>query len=244
LVLKNSRSAFSYDANTKLDIALIGVGGRGSWFVGAIPDLGQNVVSMCDVDERKAATSFAALPNARRFHDFRKMLEQMDKQIDAVVIATPDHTHAVAAATAMKMGKHVYCEKPLTRLPSEARYLLALAAKCKVATQMGNQGTASEGFRRAVELVHAGVIGKVRQVHAWNTGGGPGERPYPAETHPEPDYLKWDLWLGPARQRPFNSQWLSWQGWRDFGTGQLGNWASHTMNVIFKALKLDLLWSA
>jgi predicted dehydrogenase len=234
LVLKDSRAAFSYEANEKLDVALIGVGGRGTWFVGTIPKLGTNVVAMCDVNERKASGSFKEIPKAKKYHDFRKMLEEMDKQIDAVVIATPDHTHAVASATAIKMGKHVFCEKPLTHNVQEARVLQQLAAKHKVATQMGNQGTSSEAFRSAVEIIQAGVLGEIRDVHAWNTGGGPGERPYPSKVHDLPDYLKWDLWLGPAAYRPYNSRWLSgWHGWRDFGTNQLGNWASHTMNLPF-----------
>ena len=243
VLLKNSRSAFSYQANEKLNIALVGVGGRGSWFVGAIPNLGQNVAAMCDVNEWKARPSFERLPKARKFNDFRKMLAEMDKQIDAVVIAIPDHNHAIVTATAMKMGKHVYCEKPLTHNIHEARFLQETAAKHKVATQMGNQGTASNAFRRAVELIQAGVIGEVRDVYAWNTGGGPGARPIPKDEHKIPDYLHWDLWLGPTRYRPYNSRWLNWHGWRDFGTGQLGNWACHTMNVIFKGLKLDMLWN-
>ncbi len=245
LILKGSRAAFSYEANEKLNVALIGVGGRGSWFVGTIPKLGTNVVAMCDVNERKASGSFKEIPEAKKYHDFRKMLEEMDKQIDAVIIATPDHTHAIAAATAIKMGKDVFCEKPLTHNLREARVLQQLAAKHKVATQMGNQGTSSEAFRRAVEIIQAGVLGEIRDVHAWNTGGGPGEQPYPSEAHDLPDYLKWDLWLGPAADRPYNSRWINgWHGWRDFGTCQLGNWASHTMNLPFKALKLDSLWKA
>jgi hypothetical protein len=243
LVLKNSHSAWSYQANEKLNIALIGVGGRGRWFVNTIPKLGTNVVAMCDVNERKASLSFKELPKAKKFYDFRRMLSEMDKQIDAVIIATPDHIHAPASAMAMKMGKHVFCEKPLTHNPHEARVLRKTAAECKVATQMGNQGTSSKAFRRSVEIVQAGVLGEIREVHAWNTGGGPGKRPYPSKVHDIPDYLKWDLWLGPAAYRPYNSRWLNgWHGWRDFGTCQLGNWASHTMNLPFKALKLDSLW--
>lgn len=243
VLLKNSGSAFSYAANEKLNIALVGVGGRGSWFVGAIPNLDQNVVALCDVNEWKARPSFSKLPKARKFNDFRKMLSEMDKQIDAVVVAVPDHNHAVITATAMKMCKHVYCEKPLTHNIYEARSLKQTAVKYKVASQMGNQGTASNAFRRAVELIQAGVIGEVRDVHAWNTGGGPGNRPLPTDVHEIPDYLHWDVWLGPASYRPYNSRWLNWHGWREFGTGQLGNWACHTMNVIFKGLKLDLLWN-
>jgi hypothetical protein len=244
LILDNSSSVRSYGANAKLNIALIGVGGRGRWFVGTMPKLGTNVVAMCDVNERKASLSFEEIPKAKKYADYRRMLEEMDKQIDAVVIAVPDHSHAPASAMAMKMGKHVFCEKPLTRTVSEARTLRKLAGKCKVATQMGNQGTSSEKFRRAVELVQAGVVGDVCEVHAWNTGGGPGDRPIPTDKHDLPDYLHWDLWLGPARYRPYNSRWLSgWHGWRDFGTGNLGNWASHTMNLPFKALRLDTLWN-
>ena len=243
LILDNGLPARSYQANEKLNIALIGVGGRGRWFVGTIPKLGTNVVAMCDVNDRKSELSFKEIPQAKKFHDFRKMFDQMGKEIDAVVVATPDHTHAVASAAAIRAGKGVFCEKPLTHDIKEARTLRELVARYKVATQMGNQGTSSEAFRRAVELVQAGIIGEVREVHAWNTNGGPGERPIPTEEHDVPDYLHWDLWLGPARYRPYNSRWLSWHGWRDFGTGQLGNWASHTMNLPFKALRLDTLWN-
>jgi len=242
VILGNSRSARSYQANEKLNVALIGVGGRGSWFVGCIPRLGQNVVAMCDVNEHKASRSFEQLPKAKKFFDFRRMFDQMAHSIDAVVVATPDNTHAVAAAMAIRLGKAVYCEKPLTHDVAEASRLKELAEQFGVATQMGNQGTASEAFRRAVELVWAGVIGPVQEVHAWNTGGGPGSRPIPSKVHPVPAYLHWDLWLGPAKYRPYNSRWLNWHGWRDFGTGQLGNWGCHTLNLPFKALRLDLLW--
>ncbi|MEK7996017.1 MAG: Gfo/Idh/MocA family oxidoreductase, partial [Planctomycetota bacterium] len=170
LILNNSRSAHSYAANEKLNVALVGVGGRGRWFVETIPKLNTNVVAMCDVNERKAELSFKEIPAARKFNDFRKMLDEMGKEIDAVVVATPDNTHAVATAAAMRAGKGVFCEKPLTHDIKEARAIRLLAAECKVATQMGNQGTSSEAFRRAVELVHAGVLGEVREVHAWNTG--------------------------------------------------------------------------
>jgi hypothetical protein len=243
LILNNSGSARSYEANDKLNIALIGVGGRGRWFVDTMPNLNTNVVAMCDVNERKASLSFEEIPQAKKYFDYRKMLQEMDKQIEAVVIAVPDHSHAPASAAAMKMGKHVLCEKPLTRTVSEARTIRRMAAECRVATQMGNQGTSSEAFRRAVELVQAGVIGEVCEVHAWNTGGGSGDMPVPTDEHDLPDYLHWDLWLGPAKYRPYNSRWVSsWHDWRDFGTGNLGNWASHTMNLPFKALKLDTLW--
>jgi hypothetical protein len=241
VVLKNGRSLGSYQANEKVNVALIGVGGRGRWFVGTMPKLSR-VVAMCDVNERKASLSFEEVPQARKYQDFRRMLDEMDSQIDAVVVATPDHTHAVISARAIRMGKHVYCEKPLTHDIYEARTLRKLAHEHNVATQMGNQGTASGAFRRAVELIQAGVLGEIREVHAWNTGGGAGQRPPPEKEHPIPDYLHWDLWLGPARERPYNSRWVEWHTWRDFATGQLGNWGCHTMNVFFKGLQLDALW--
>ena len=241
-ILMNSRSVWSYQANEKLNIGLIGVSGRGGWFVKAIPRLGQNVVALCDVNEKRAAEAFKQFAQAKNFSDYRRMLQDMDKSLDAVVVATCDHTHAVISAAAMKQGKHVYCEKPLTHDIFEARTLRKLAAQHKVATQMGNQGTASVGFRRAVELVQSGVIGDVREVHAWNTGGGAGPRRLPTDTPEAPDYLNWDIWLGPAAERTYHHEWLKWHAWRDFATGQLGNWGSHTMNLPFKALRLDTLW--
>jgi hypothetical protein len=200
-----------------------------------------NVVAMCDVDDERAGDAFQKVPQARKFADFRRMLDEM-KEIEGVIIATPDHLHATMAATAMRAGKHVYCEKPLTRTLHEARVLGELAVSQKVATQMGNQGTASEAFRRTTELIQAGVLGEVREVHFWNDGGGAGSRPLPQGEQPIPTTLQWDLWLGPARQRPFHSEWMKWHGWRDFATGQLGNWSVHSVNLGFKALRLDSLW--
>jgi len=243
ILLKDSRSARSYAANSKVNLAIVGVSGRGSWFSDTMPKLA-NIVAMCDVNDRRAAPYYKAIPQARKYHDFRKMLDEMDKQIDAITVATPDNTHAVIAARAIRMGKGVLCEKPLTHDVYESRVLRDLAAEKKVATQLGNQGTASEAFRRAVELIWGGVLGDVREVHVWNTNGGSGERPLPAEEHPMPDYLQWDLWLGPARWRPYNSRWVEWHTWRDFATGQLGNWASHTMNVVFKGFRIDSLWQS
>jgi predicted dehydrogenase len=242
LVLPRSRCLWSYEANERVNVALIGVGGRGSWFVGCMPKL-CNVVALCDVNDREADLASARIPDANRYHDFRRMLDEMDKETDGVVVATPDNTHAVISAAAIRRGKHVYCEKPLTHDIYEARTLRALAREHKVATQMGNQGTASRAFRRGVELIQAGVLGDVREVHVWNTGGGAGARPLPEKVHEIPDHFKWDLWLGPAQFRPYNSRWLTWHTWRDFATGALGNWACHTMNVFFKGLKLDALWT-
>lgn len=242
VILADSRSAFGFQANEKVNVALVGVAGRGSWFTNTMPRL-SNVVAMCDVNDRKAAAAFEANPKAKKYSDFRKMLDEMDNEIDAVTVATPDNTHAVISAAAIKAGKGVLTEKPLTHDIFEARQLRDLARKHKVATQMGNQGTASRAFREAVEIIQAGVLGEIRQAHAWNTGGGAGPRPLPTDKHDLPDYIHWDLWLGPAAWRDYNSRWMGWHTWRDFATGQLGNWGCHTMNVIFKGLKLDTLWS-
>ncbi|MBN2325812.1 MAG: Gfo/Idh/MocA family oxidoreductase [Candidatus Omnitrophica bacterium] len=243
LFLTNSRTARSYAANAKIDIALVGVSGRGQWFVSTMPRLDANVVAMCDVNDQRSAEAFARIPSARKFNDFRKMLDQIGKQLDGIVVAAPDHNHAVISGAAIQTGKHVYCEKPLTHDIYEARRLHQLALKHGVITQMGNQGTASSAFRQAVEIIQSGMLGEIREVHAWNTGGGAGETPLPSGHEPVPDYLNWDVWLGPASERPFHPEWLKWHRWRDFATGQLGNWAVHTTNVVFKGMQVDALWT-
>jgi len=243
LILSSSRSAFGFPANEKVNVALVGVDGRGDWFTKTMPRI-SNVVAMCDVNDRRAARQYETIPAARRYQDFRRMLDEMDKDIDAVTVATPDNTHAVITAAAIRRGKAVLTEKPLTHDVFEARTLRDLARRHKVATQMGNQGTASRAFREAVALIQAGSLGEIREVHAWNTGGGAGDRPIPTDKHDLPDYIHWDLWLGPAQWREYNTRWFAWHTWRDFATGQLGNWGCHTMNVFFKGLRLDTLWSA
>ncbi|HEX7859587.1 MAG TPA: Gfo/Idh/MocA family oxidoreductase [Verrucomicrobiae bacterium] len=165
LILKNSRLAFSYEANSRLNIAGIGVGGQGRGNLEAFHSLGNNLVAFCDVDSKRAGDIYVKHPSAKRYEDFRRMFDEMGKGIDAVLVATPDHTHAVAAVMAMKLGKHVYCEKPLTRTVHEARVMRETAAATKVVTQMGNQGSAEGRLRRAVELVWGGVIGDVREAH-------------------------------------------------------------------------------
>jgi len=250
IILNNSRLACSYEANEKLNVALIGVGGRGRWFLDTIPRM-ENVVALCDVDNRKltedveAAESYEYLNKTKpkEYRDFRRMLDEMGNQIDAVIVATPDHTHAVASAAAIKAGKHVFCEKPLTRTVHESRALRELARKHKVATSMGNQGTASGQFRRALELIRDGTIGQIKDVHIWNNGGG-ADRKKPPGQEPVPDYLDWDLWLGPAAFRPYHREWMRRNLWRDFGTCQLGNWASHSANLAFMALKVHEFWLA
>ena len=243
VILKDSASARTYQANNKLGLAIVGCAGRGEWFVSTLPEI-ENVVAMCDVDERKTQGSYKRQPNVPKFRDFRKMLDKMDKQIDAVFVATPDNTHAVISVAAMKRAKGVFCEKPLSLNVWESRVMRNTARKHKVATQMGNQGTASPGFRRAMELIQDGSIGEVRQVYVYKDSAGPGNRPLPQGKMDIPKTLEWDMWLGPAVNRDFHTRWMRWHGWRDFGTSKLGNWASHSANLAFKALKIDSLWYA
>jgi predicted dehydrogenase len=244
LILRNSRLAFSYEANSKLNIAGIGVGGQGRGNLEAFHSLGNNLVALCDVDVERAGNLYKKHPGAKRFDDFRRMFDEMSKEIDAVLVATPDHTHAAAAVAAMKLGKHVYCEKPLTRTVHEARVMRQVAAESgNLVTQMGNQGSAENRLRRAVELVWGGVIGEVREAHVWFDGGnGPMKRP--TETPRVPAGLNWDLWLGPAEERAYNPVYVpaNWRAWRAFGSGIVGDFACHTANIMFRALRLEQLW--
>ncbi len=242
LVLPNSKLVFGSEANSKLNLAGIGVGGQGRSDLNNF--LGENIVALCDVDSARAGDVFKTCSSAKAFKDFRVMLDQMDKQLDAVLVATPDHTHAVAAVAAMKRGKHVYCEKPLTRTVHEARVMRETALRHKVITQMGNQGSAENGLRRAVELVWGGTIGQVREAHVWFDGGNGPQKP--PTIHPRvPQTLDWDLWLGPAAERPYDPCYLPerWRGWRAFGSGIVGDFGCHTGNLMFRALRLDQLWN-
>ena len=224
----------------KLNIAGIGVGGMGRTNVKHAA-LTENIVALADVDHKYAAKTFKDYPKAKVFYDWRKMFDKMGKSIDAVIIATPDHTHAVTAATAITMGKHVYVQKPLTHSVYESRLLAKLARKYKVATQMGNQGNSGEGIRQVTEWVQAGVIGKVKKAYAWtNRPIWPQGLERPKDTPPVPDTLRWDLFIGPAPDRPYNPIYhpWNWRGWWDYGTGALGDMANHIMDPIFKALEL------
>ncbi|MCB1125118.1 MAG: Gfo/Idh/MocA family oxidoreductase, partial [Verrucomicrobiae bacterium] len=190
-------------ANDRLNIASIGAGGRAADDLDGVKS--ENIVALCDVDWGGAAESFERFPKAKRYRDFRMMLDA-EPGIDAVLVAIPDHCHAVAAMAAIKRGKHVYCEKPLTHTVYEARALTLAAREAKVATQMGNQGSAENGLRRAVEVIHAGVIGAPKELHVWsNRPVWPQGLDRPAGSDPIPDTLNWDAWLGPAAERPFKN---------------------------------------
>lgn len=225
--------------NEKLNIAAIGAGGQAATDIGGCA--GENIVALCDVDRKRLEERGARFPKARLFRDYRQMLETM-KEIDAVIVSTPDHHHAHAAIMAMRMGKHVYCQKPMAHSVWEARLMREVAAKSKVVTQMGNQGHSYDSMRRLVELVQAGAIGEVREVHVWT------DRPIwpqgierPKEAQPVPEHLDWDLWLGPAPARPYHGAYapFNWRGWWDFGTGAPGDMGCHNADAAFWALKLD-----
>jgi predicted dehydrogenase len=233
-------------AGERLNIAGIGVGGRGAGVLGALAS--QNIVALCDVDPGYAAKTFAKFPGARVWTDYREMLEQQ-KDIDAVMIATPDHTHAVIALAAMRAGKHVYCEKPLCHDVHEARVLARTAQETKVCTQMGIQGRSGEGLALICEWIWAGVIGEVREVDAYcSLSYYPWGHAYwssqwgrrPADTPPLPDKLNWDLWLGPAPERPYHRAYhpQTWRCWWDFGNGMMGDRGAHTLDPVVTALKL------
>jgi predicted dehydrogenase len=227
----------------RINVAGIGAGGMGGGDIATVAKLGANVVALCDVDEQRAAGSFKAFPKARRYKDFREMLEKEDKNIDAVTVGTPDHIHAVASIRAIKAGKHVYCQKPLTHTLHECRELTRAARSAGVATQMGNQGHATEGARLTNEWIQAGVIGTVREVHVWSDRAGRLWKQgigRPTETPPVPRTLDWKLWLGPIRERPYHPAYcpVSWRGWWDFGTGAMGDMGCHIIDHPVWALRL------
>jgi len=224
----------------KLNIAVIGAGGKGASDTDHCSS--ENIYALCDVDENTLNARKKKYPDAKTYRDYRKMLDEIGNNVDAVIVATPDHHHAPASTMAMKMGKPVYCQKPLVQSVYEARVMRQLSQEKKVATQMGNQGSAEDGLRRAVEVVQAGVIGPVREVHLWsNRPIWPQGIGRPEGEDPVPETLDWDLWIGPAPMRPYKKKVyhdFAWRGWQDFGTGALGDMACHTANMPFRALKL------
>ena len=237
--------------NSKLNIACIGIGGKGRSDTDACAS--ENIVSLCDVDSGSEAYEVQTkkYPDAKFYKDFRQMLDQMGNQIDAVTVSTPDHMHAIVASAAMRRNKAVFCQKPLTQTIYEARYLRKMAKDRKLVTQMGNQGSAADGLRRAVETIQDGLIGQVHEVHVWtNRPIWPQAMDRPLGGDPVPATLDWDIWIGPAPMRPYVGSHnpddrdgiyepFNWRGWQDFGTGALGDMACHTVNMPFRALNLD-----
>jgi len=225
--------------NEKLNVAAIGAGGKGGGDIWACRN--ENIVALCDVDERRAAKAFGTFDKAKQYRDYRNMLEKM-QEIDALTISTPDHTHAPAAYMAMKLGKHVYVQKPLTHTVAEARLLKNTAKEMGVMTQMGNQGHCGDGARDLCEMIWSGAIGQVREAHVWthrpvwaNQG-----RPDPLPPQVTPEQLDWDRWIGAAPMRPYNKGYAphDWRAWLDFGGGSLGDMGCHILDPIYMCLKL------
>jgi GFO/IDH/MocA oxidoreductase family protein len=223
----------------KLNIACIGCGGKGRSDIDGVAS--ENIYALCDVDWKMALDAFQHFPRAKRYRDYREMLDRDGKNIDAVTVSIPDHSHAAAGLLAMKLGKHAFIQKPLARTLGEVRALEQAARTAKVATQMGNQGHTHEGTRLIREWVEAGAIGTVREVHFWtNRPWWPQGIERPLEEFYVPDSLDWNLWLGPAQERPYNPAYapFKWRGWWDFGTGSLGDMACHIMDAAFWTLDL------
>jgi predicted dehydrogenase len=238
----SSRTALAQtkSPNEKVQFASIGVGGKGDSDSGDAAGHGE-LIAICDIDEKQLERKGKAVPKAAKYYDFRKMLEDMGDKIDAVTVSTADHTHAVASAMAMRMGKHVYCQKPLTWSIHEAKVLRDLAAEKKVVTQMGNQGTSHDGFRQGVEILRSGALGPVKEIHCWtNRPIWPQGFSLPTTNPGIPNNLHWYEFLGPAPDRPYHRDIspFKWRGWLDYGTGALGDMACHTLNVAFHGLDL------
>jgi predicted dehydrogenase len=249
-VLCQGRLGFAQDGtkpNDALQVAGIGVGGKGSSDITHAGKFGR-VVALCDIDDNAVTGKAGEFPDAKRFVDYRELLESLGDTLDAVVVSTADHTHAPAAVRAMRMGKHVYCQKPLTHTVAEARLMRETARKYGVCTQMGNQGSATDGLRRGVEVVQSGGIGEVAVVHCWTNRPlhywkqAPVITARPSGTFEVPGNLHWNEFLGTAPERPYAPVYTPslWRGWWDFGTGCLGDMACHTTNLPIRALRLGL----
>ncbi len=229
--------AWAGGANERLNIAAIGVGGQGGANIAGVRS--ENLVAFCDVDANNLGATAKDFPDTRRFADFRRMYDNVGHSLDAVVVSTPDHTHAPAAVAAMQLGKHCYCEKPLSHNVAEARRMTVVAEETGVVTQLGTQIHAGDNYRRVVELVRAGAIGPVGEVHAWCPASySGGDRP--ADQPPVPEHLDWDLWLGPAPFRPYHPNYVPfrWRGWWDFANGGTGDFFCHYADVAYWALDL------
>ena len=239
-------AAPKHSSHEKLNLGIIGPGGRGWDNLQGVQT--ENIVALCDVDQDRCRTAREKYPKAKFYQDFREMLDR-EKSLDAVVVSTPDHVHAIAAITAMRHGKHVYCEKPLAHSIYEARQMAKVARSAGVVTQMGQQGHAFEGSRRAVEVIRSGAIGEVTDLHVWTdrpAGWWPQGENRPPETPAVPQTLNWDLWLGPAPYRPYHPIYVpfKWRGRWDFGTGPIGDMGVHNLDTAFWALELGLPTSA
>jgi predicted dehydrogenase len=226
--------------NERVRFASIGVGGKGE---SDTNDAGRHgeLVAICDVDETMLDKMAEKYSSAKKYFDYRKMLEELGDKIDAVTVSTPDHTHAPASVMAMRLGKHCFCQKPLTWSIEEARVMRNLASEKKLATQMGNQGTAEGGFRQGVEVLRSGVIGSIKEIHVWtNRAIWPQGIARPKETPGVPNNIHWYEFIGAAHGRPYNPAYhpFAWRGWLDFGTGALGDMACHTLNIAAMALQL------
>ena len=231
-----------FGANERLAVAGIGVGGKGGSDINGASKIG-DVVALCDVDSRRGGGAFGKWPKAKRFTDFRVMLDEMGKSIDACTVSTPDHSHAPAAIRAMRQGIHVYVQKPLTHTVWEARQMRLEAKKNKVCTQMGNQGTASTGMREGVEALQSGAIGQITECHVWTNRPVWPQAPGVTKALPGqavPDHIDWNSFIGPAKMRPYNSGYhpFKWRGWWDYGTGALGDMACHTANLAYMGCQL------
>lgn len=228
----------SNSPNEKLNIAVIGCGGRAEGNIAGVTS--ENIVALCDVDDERAAAAYKQFPKAARFRDFRNLLDKMHKQIDAVVVSTPDHTHAHPSLMAMRMGKHCYCEKPLAHSVAETRAMIDTAKKYNLATQMGTQiHNTGDNYRRVVELVQGGAIGPIREVHIWSNAkyyGGKRPTAYP----PTPETLDWDRWVGPSQYFPYDPAYapFNWRNWWAYGCGALGDFGCHYGDLAFWALGL------
>ena len=233
-----------YAANERLQVALVGCGGRGAGFAveegwsSIRQQTGGRIAALCDVNKQKAAEAFQRYPDVPKYEDFRLMIAELGPKLDAVVVATPDHVHAAPSAMALRAGLHVFCEKGLTRTIHEARRLAELTVETKLSTQMGNQAGYNE---RVIENVWAGRLGEIRAIHMWG-GGGAGPRKAPTGTHEVPEYLNWNLWLGPAAYRPYHPEWMKHAMWRDFSCGHPDWWGAHLWATLYKAMKLETLW--
>ena len=244
--LYNARLIGGERANSKLNIACIGLGGQMHSLLKELIAFDQNIVAICDLDANRMAETRKifdpALAKSKGYKDYRELLER-EKSVDAVVIATPDHWHAAITKAAIEAGKHVYCEKPLTHTVAEARQIAALAKQSKVVTQTGNQGSGSSNFRRSIELIQAGVLGSVSEVHIWHPPHGwPNGVDRPAGTDSIPEGFDWNNWLGPAPMRPYKRGIYhpgNWRGWYDFGGGSLADFCCHAFSMPVRALDLD-----